>query len=156
MKNYLIFIGILTILILITSCEKDNNSSNYSAINTEKAKIINAVELTQSFSDTLKTVYGAAVNPYFYPGCIRYDTLYHRCDSLFRVHYALFCDEMYKNNIMMPDYIPSNGMMQGGRMGSGMMNIQQLRGDTSEVNGYYRNMHNLRDNHQPYHNGIYN
>lgn len=156
MKNNLILISISVLLMLTLSCEKDNNSTNYSAINAEKAKIINAFELSQAFTDTLKTVYDTTANPYYNPGCIKYDTMYHHSDSLFKVHYALFCDEMYKNNIMMPDYTPSNGMMQGGMMGSGMMNIQQLRGDTSEVNGYYRNMHNLRVNHQQYHYGIYN
>jgi hypothetical protein len=156
MKNNLLLLGISSFLMLTISCEKDNNSANYSVINSEKDKIINAYELSQAFSDTLKTVYDAAPIPYYNSGCIKYDTLYHNSDSLFRVHYALFCDEMYKNNIMMPYYIPSNGMMQGGMMGSGSMGMQELRGDTSEVNGYYRNMHNLRASHQMYHNGIYN
>jgi hypothetical protein len=144
-------------MITIVGCGKDSNNENYSAINSEKAKIIKSSELTQAYSDTLKKVYNETLNPYYNPACLKYDTMYHQSDSLFTVHYALFCDEMYKNNIMMPFYTPSNGMMgDGGMMGGRMMDIQELGADTIEVNGYYRNMYILRVNHQTYHNGIYN
>jgi hypothetical protein len=75
---------------------------------------------------------------------------------MFSVHYSLSGDEMYKNGMMMPNYTPSNDMMQGGMMENGMMNMHRLMGDIAVVNGYYRNMHQLWNNHQPYHNGIYN
>lgn len=143
-------------LVIFTSCEKDSNSSDSSAINAEKDKIINAYELSVAFNDTLITVYNTTANPYHNPGCLKYDEMFHHSDSLFKVHYALFCDEMYKNKVMMPDYTPSNSMMQGGMMGTGMMDMMELRADTSEVNGYYTNMHKLMNSHIPYHSGIYN
>jgi len=156
MKNKLILTGIAAMIFFFAGCNKENDGSERANINADKVKISNDYELSRAFNDTLKTVYNSVQSPINNPVCLMYDSLYHHSDSLFNAHYGLFCDEMYRNNIMMPYYTPSSAMMQGGMMGSGMMNINDLRGDTTEVNGYYRNMHNLRTDHQIYHNGIFN
>jgi hypothetical protein len=155
MKIYII-IAISSIIMLMASCMKDKSGTDYSVIDGEKSKTLNALELSQAFNDTLKMVYDTAKIHKGNLYCIKYDKLYHQGDSMFKVHYSLFGDEMYKNGLMMQNYSPSNSMIQGGMMNSGSMDMNRMMGDTAIVEGYYRNMHQLRNAHQPYHNGIFN
>lgn len=160
-KQDFMVVGIITLLLLAVSCKKDNNSADYSVIDGEKAKIKNALDLSQAFNDTLKMVYDTAKVHKNNRYCIKYDTLFHQSDSMFMVHYSLFGDEMYKNGIMMQNYSPTNrmmqgGMMQGGVMNSGSMDMNRMMGDTVTVDGYYRSMYQLIEKHQLYDKGIYN
>lgn len=156
MKKNLMIVGILLIFVVLTSCKKENSSNDYSTIDGEKTKIKNALNLSQSFNDTLKMVYDTAKVHKNNRYCIKYDTLFHQSDSMFRVHYSLFGDEIYKNGIMMQNYSPTNSMMHGGMMNSGSMNMNRMMGDTATVGDYYRIMHQLRIKHQVYDQGIYN
>jgi hypothetical protein len=151
-----LFTGVCVLLVLLSSCQKSNSGMDYSVTNSEKVKIKNSLTLSQVFNDTLKMVYDTAKIRKNNLYCIKYDKLYHQNDSIFKVHYSLFGDEMYKNGMMMNNYTPSNNMMQGGMMNRGSMDVQHMMEDTATVGGYFRSMHQLRDNHQIYHNGIYN
>jgi len=147
--------GTFVLILSFTGCSKDKNADN-SIINNETAQVKSALLLSTAYGDTLKMVYDTAKITRFNKYCIKYDKLYHKNDSMFTVHYHLFGDEMYKNGMMMSNYSPSTGMMQGGMMNSGTMDLKLMMGDTATVGGYYRNMHQLNIAHQPYHNGIYN
>ena len=149
-------IGIPVLLMLIISCMRVKNNPDYSVIDSEKSKTLNAFNLSQAFNDTLKMVYDTAKVHKGNQYCIKYDKLYHQGDSMFKVHYSLCGDEMYRNGMMMQNYSPSNSMMNGGMMNGGSMDMNRLTGDTATMDGYYRNMHQLRNVHQPYHNGIFN
>lgn len=156
MKNIRnLVLSILVLILFFAGCSKDNNPDN-SIINNETAHVKSALLLSNAYGDTLKMVYDTAKITRFNKYCIKYDKLYHKNDSMFTVHYHMFGDEMYKNGMMMSNYSPSTGMMQGGMMNSGTMDLKQMMGDTATVGGYYRNMHQLNIKHQPYHNGIYN
>ena len=151
-----LFLGSLVLFILLNSCQKENNSVNYSVIDSEKANIQSALALTQAFNDTLIMVYDTAkthTNNHF---CLKYDSLYHHNDSLFMNHYSMFGNEMYKNGMMMNNYTPGNGMMQGGMMNSDSNDLSRMRNDTSIVGTCYRTMQQLHIQHQPYHKGIFN
>ena len=147
--------GTFVLILSFTGCSKDNNADN-SIINNETAQVKSALLLSTAYGDTLKMVYDTAKITRYNKYCIKYDKLYHKNDSMFAVHYHMFGDEMYKNGMMMSNYSPSTGMMQGGMMNSGTMDLKLMMGDTATVGGYYRNMHQLNIKHQPYHNGIYN
>src|ERR1035437_223667 len=147
---------ISAILMLTSSCMKNKSGADYSVIDNEKSKTLNAFNLSKAFNDTLKMVYDTAKVHKGNLYCIRYDKLYHQGDSMFKVHYSLCGDEMYRNGMMMQNYSPSNSMMEGGMMNGGSMDMNRLTGDTATMDGYYRNMHQLRNIHQPYHNGIFN
>jgi outer membrane lipoprotein-sorting protein len=149
-------VAVSTTIMLITGCTKDNNNVDYSVIDGEKTKIKSALDLSQAYNDTLIMVYDTAKVHKNNRYCIKYDTLYHKNDSMFRMHYTMFGDEMYKNGMMMSNYSPSGSMMQGGMMNSGSMDMNRMMGDTATVGGYYRNMHQLNTKHLTYHNGIYN
>ena len=148
-------LGTFILILSFTGCSKDNNADN-SIINNERAQVKSALLLSAAYSDTLKMVFDTAKIQRNNRYCIKYDKLYHKNDSMFKVHYTMFGDEMYKNGMMMSNYTPSAGMMQGGMMNSGTMDLKQMMGDTATVGGYFRNMHQLNIKHQPYHNGIYN
>jgi len=66
----------------------------------------------------------------------------------------MFGDEMYGYGYMMNNYT-HGGWIGRGMMDGDMMN-DELRGDTTMMNGYYNTMHHLQINHQIYHNGINN
>ena len=149
-------LSIVVTFMLLTSCNKNDSTADYSLIDGEKAKIKSALDLSQAFNDTLKMVYDTAKIHKNNRYCIKYDKLYHQSDSMFKVHYNMFGDEIYKNGMMMNNYYPSNSMMQGGMMNGGSMDKSRMMGDTTTVGGYYRNMHQLQEKHQPYHQGIYN
>ena len=148
-------LGTFILILSFTGCSNDNNADN-SIINNERAQVKSALLLSAAYSDTLKMVFDTAKIQRNNRYCIKYDKLYHKNDSMFKVHYTMFGDEMYKNGMMMSNYTPSAGMMQGGMMNSGTMDLKQMMGDTATVGGYYRNMHQLNIKHQPYHYGIYN
>lgn len=150
-----ITLGVLVLILYFAGCTKDNKA-DYSTINNEKAQLKGAFVLSQAYSDTLKMVFDTAKIQKYNKFCIKYDKLYHKNDSMFTSHYTMFGDEMYKNGMMMSNYSPSTGMMQGGMMNSGTMDLKLMMGDTATVGGYYRNMHQLNIKHQPYHNGLYN
>jgi hypothetical protein len=149
-------LSIVLLLMLLTSCKKDNNPVDYSVIDNEKSEIEKALELTQAFNDTLIMVYDTAIIHRNNVSCNRYDSLYHQSDSMFNIHYTRFCDEMYGYGIMMNNYTPTNGMMQGGMLNRGTMDMDRMMNDTSTVGGYFRNMQQLHIIHQPYHSGIFN
>jgi hypothetical protein len=155
-KANVVFSAIVFLQILIASCMKENNAVDYSVIDSEKTNIKSALEQSQEYNDTLIMVYDTAMMHLNNRYCIKYDTLYHMSDSIFNSHYTKFCDEIYKNGMMMSNYTPSNGMMQGGMMNSGTMDMNRMMNDTSVVGGYYRNMQQLHKKHTTYHNGIYN
>ena len=148
-------LSILVLVLFFAGCTKDNKVDN-SVIDTEKTQTKNALLLTTAYSDTLKMVFDTAKITKYNKYCIKYDKLYHKNDSMFAVHYTMFGNEMYKNGMIMSNYTPSTGMMQGGMMNSGTMDLTLMMGDTATVGGYYRNMHQLNIKHQPFHNGIYN
>jgi hypothetical protein len=157
MKNITrFFLSIVAIFILFVGCDKDKNNVDYSVVDSEKAQIKSALEVSQAYNDTLIMVYDTAIMHKNNRYCIKYDTMYHRNDSMFSMHYIMFGDEMYKNGMMMSNYTPSGGMMQGGMMNSGTMDMNRMMGDTATVAGYYRNMQQLHSKHASYHNGIYN
>lgn len=149
-------LGIAVLALLITSCTKDKNSVDYSVIDSEKTQTKSALDQSQAYNDTLIMVYDTASIHKNNMYCIKYDTLYHKNDSMFTMHYNKFCDEMYKNGVMMSNYSPSNSMMQGGMMNSGSMDMNRMMADTATVGGYYRSMRQLHTKHQTYHNSIYN
>jgi hypothetical protein len=149
-------LSIATMLILLAGCMKGQNSADYSVVDNEKAQIKSASELSQAYNDTLIMVYDTAIMHKNNKYCIKYDTIYHKNDSIFNMHYIIFCDEMYKNGMMMSNYSPSGSMMQGGMMNSGTMDKNRMMNDTSIVGGYYRDMHQLHSKHATYHNSIYN
>lgn len=151
-----LMIAIPIMLMLTTGCMKNKNGPDYSVLDGEKSKTSDALKLSQSFNDTLKMVYDTAKVHKGNQYCIKYDKLYHQGDSMFKVHYSLMGDEIYRNGMMMQNYSPSNSMMQGGMMNNGSMDKNRMMGDTAIVDGYYRNMHQLRNIHQPYHSGIFN
>jgi hypothetical protein len=150
------FLIIFSLFALFTSCMKDSNSADYSAVDSEKNNIKSDFELSQAYNDTLIMVYDTAKIHKYNEYCIKYDTLYHKKDSIFSMHYIMFGDEMYKNGIMMSNYSPSGSMMQGGMMNDGSLDKNHMMDDTSTVGSYYRNMHKLHIKHMTYHNGIYN
>jgi hypothetical protein len=152
--NFMIAISVT--LMLMASCMKNKSGADYSVLDSEKAKISNALDISQAFNDTLKMVYDTAKIHKGNLYCIKYDKLYHQGDSMFKVHYSLMGDEMYKNGMIMQNYSPSNSMMQGGMMNNGTMDRNRMMSDTVIIDGYYRNMNQLRNVHQPYHNGIFN
>ena len=160
MKN-IIFSLVITLVVAVfglSSCNKDdktNSSVNYTVLDSEKANTKAALSLSQSFNDTLIMVYDTAKMHKNNAYCIKYDKLYHKNDSMFKAHYNMFGDEMYKNGVMMHGYTPGS-MMGGGMMNGGMMDTARIHSDTTMMNGYYNNMMQLRSKHQPYHNGIYN
>jgi len=156
MKNNNVFFGIVVLLLLAASCKKDNNSVDYSVIDNEKIEINKALVLSQAYNDTLEMVFDTVKVPKNNHYCLMYDTLYHHSDSMFSVHYTMFSDEMYKNGMMMYNYSPSGSMIQGGMMNSGTMDMNHMMNDTAIVGGYYRNMHQLHNDHQIFHSGIYN
>lgn len=151
-----LFAGVFLLLLILSSCTNGSSIANSAQISSEKAKVNSALGLTQAYNDTLKMVYDTAKVHKNNLYCIKYDKLYHKNDSMFTVHYHMFGDEMYKNGIMMNDYTPVGGMMQGGMMDTGSADFKQMMGDTATVGGYYRNMMKLHTDHQIYHNGIYN
>jgi hypothetical protein len=157
MKNIILGLGItiLGMMISVSGCKKDNNRNvDYSTIDLEKSNTKSALILSEAYSDTLKMYYDTAKIRKNNAYCIKYDKLYHKNDSMFSVHYNTFGDEMYKNGIMMTGYA-QGGMMNGGMMNGGMMDTQRLHGDTAMMNGYYKNILQLRTKHQPFHTGIY-
>lgn len=156
MKNRGLLIGASALLILIVGCAKDNSSTDFAVINQEKLNIENALKKSEAYNDTLIMVYDTVFNRHLNSTCIKYDELYHQEDSMFSMHYSMFGDEMYKNNVMMPYYTPSSEMMNGGMMGSESMDMRQLQEDTARVNEFYTEMLHLRNTHQIYHNGIFN
>lgn len=157
MKNIIGFIlGIVVMLIVFISCAKDKSNADYTVVDSEKTQLKSALTLSQAYNDTLIMVYDTAKMHKNNKYCIKYDTLYHKNDSMFNMHYNKFGDEMYKNGMMMSNYSASSGMMQGGMMNSGTMDKNRMMSDTSIVGGYYRNMHQLHSKHATYHNGIYN
>jgi len=148
-------LSFLILVLFFAGCAKDNKA-DYSVIDAEKIQTKSALLLSTAYSDTLKMVFDTAKIQRNNPYCIKYDKLYHKNDSLFTVHYQMFGDEMYQNGMMMSNYSPSTGMMQGGMMNSGTLDLKLMMGDTATIGGYYRNMHQLNSKHQPYHSGIYN
>lgn len=150
-----LFAVVFTLLTVFSSCT-NGNIVNSAQINSEKTKAGSALVLTQAYNDTLKMVYDTVKVHKNNSYCIKYDKLYHKNDSMFTVHYHMFGDEMYKNGIMMINYNPGNGMMQGGMMDNGSSDYKQMMNDTATVGGYYRNMMKLHTAHQLYHNSIYN
>lgn len=157
MKNiYSLVLGAFVLILYFAGCTKDNSNADNSAIIFETAQVKSALLLSTAYGDTLKMVYDTAKITRYNKYCIKYDKLYHKNDSMFTIHYHMFGDELYKNGMMMSNYSPSTGMMQGGMMNSGTMDLKLMMGDTATVGGYYRNMHQLNINHQSYHNGIYN
>jgi outer membrane lipoprotein-sorting protein len=156
MKAKIFFSAIVILQILLAGCMKDNNNVDYTVIDSEKTNIKSALDLSLAYNDTLIMVYDTAKVHKNNRYCIKYDTLYHKNDSMFKMHYTMFGDEMYKNGMMMNNYTPSGGMMQGGMMNSGNMDMNRMMADTTIVDGYYRNMSQLHSKHSTYHNGIYN
>lgn len=158
MKKIFFYTTILLASIMLSNCSKEKKA-DYSIIDSEKAKVKNALDLSQEFNDTLKLVIDTAKVKKHNRFCLMYDTLYHRSDSMFRIHYSLFGDEMYHNGMMMQNYTPADHMMGGGgMMGNASANgldMHQLMSDTAEVGVYYRNMRTLHSNHQLLHNQIY-
>ncbi len=153
MKN---IIGVLVLMVILSSCSKDSTSTDYTLVDAEKANLKSTLTLSNAFNDTLIMVYDTVKiqkNNHF---CLKYDSLYHKNDSLFNVHYMMFGNEMYKNGMMMSNFSPSNSMMQGGMMGSSNMDATRMMNDTTIVGGYYRTMHQLHTQHIVYHNGIHN
>ena len=150
-----IVLSVFIIILFFGSCTKDNKA-DYSVIAAEKTQTKSALLLSTAYSDTLKMVFDTVKIQRNNPYCIKYDKLYHKNDSLFTIHYHMFGDEIYKNGMMMSNYSPTTGMMQGGMINSGTMDLKLMMGDTATVGGYYRNMHQLNIKHQPYHNAIYN
>src|ERR1035437_2901422 len=153
--NWLVLSSV-TLFMLMTSCKKDNNSTEYSLVDSEISKTKSALDLSLAYNDTLKMVYDTAKVHSNNKYCIKYDKLYHHNDSMFQMHYALFDDEMYKNGMMMSNYSPSTSMMGGGMMNSGTLDKARMMGDTATVGGYFRSMHQLYSKHAMYHNAIYN
>lgn len=151
--NFAIVIPVL--LMLLAGCSRDTISPNYTVIDGEKVKILNAFSLSKAYNDTLIMVYDTALIHHGNHYCIKYDKLYHKGDSMFTAHYTLMGDEMYKNGMMMQHYSPSYNVMHGGMMKNGMMDMSRMMSDTTIVDGYYRNMHQLHIKHATYHNGIY-
>jgi len=149
-------LGAFVLILYFTGCSKDNSNADNSAITIETAQVKSALLLSTAYGDTLKMVYDTAKITRYNKYCIKFDKLYHKNDSMFAVHYKMFGNEMYKNGMMMSNYTPSTGMMQGGMMNSGTMDLKLMMGDTATVGDYYRNMHQLNIKHQTYHNGIYN
>lgn len=156
-KNNRLVLGALVMLLFFAGCKKNTNTADSSAVNGEITQLKGALVRTQAYGDTLKMVFDTAKIHRNNTYCIKYDKLYHRSDSMFRAHYTMFGDEMYKNGMMMSNYTPSAGMMQGGMMNNGStMDLNLMMGDTATVGGEYRNMHQLNINHQSYHTAIYN
>jgi hypothetical protein len=147
--------GLVVATMFLTSCDKNNSKVDYSVIDGEKVNIQSALELSQAYNDTLIRVNDTVKIPGHNHYCMKYDTLYHKNDSMFNMHYNMFGDEMYKNGMMMSNYSPSTGMMHGGMMNSGKMGMNHMMNDTAIVGDYYRKMHQLHSMHQTYHLGIY-
>lgn len=154
-KNNGLIVGAFALFVLLSSCTKDNSNVSYAQLDAEKAKLQSSFTLTKAYNDTLKMVYDTVKVHSNNLYCIKYDKLYHKNDSMFTVHYGMFGGEMYKNGIMMSNYTPGDGMMQGGMMNTSMDKARMMS-DTATVGQYYRNMHTMRIQHQTYHNGIYN
>ena len=155
-KTFFLLAGIFTLLLVFTGCTNGNSIIDSAQINSEKTNAGNALVLTQAYNDTLKMVYDTVKIHKNNTYCIKYDKLYHKNDSMFTVHYTMFGNEMYKNGIMMKNYTPGSGMMQGGMMKNGSTDFNQMMSDTATIGGYYRNMRTIHLQHQTYHNGIYN
>jgi|ERR1035437_6596879 hypothetical protein len=151
-----LFTTVFTLLLLLSGCTNGNSIANSAQISSEKTKTGSALVLAQAYNDTLKMVYDTVKVHKNNSYCIKYDKLYHKNDSMFTVHYHMFGDEMYKNGIMMNNYTPGSGMMQGSMMNNGSTGYYQMMSDTATVGSYYRNMMKLHVQHQTYHNGIYN
>ena len=151
-----LFAGVITLVILFSSCANNNSSLDFAQIDAQKVQIQTSLNLTSTYNDTLKMVYDTVKLRKNNPYCIKYDKLYHKNDSMFTLHYGMFGDEMYKNGIMMNNYTPGNGMMQGGMMNNNSMDLNRMLGDTAMVGGYHRNLLKLHIQHQVYHNSIYN
>lgn len=157
MKNKMnLVLSVVAMLILFIGCQKDKSSANYTVLDTEKSNVKSALDHSQAYNDTLILVYDTAKIHKNNKYCMHYDSLYHKNDSLFGTHYNMFCDEIYKNGMMMSNYSPSASMMQGGMMNGGTMDRNKMMSDTAIVGGYYRNMQQLHTKHATYHNGIYN
>jgi hypothetical protein len=155
-KINVLVLSITSLFMLFTSCMKDNNGVNFTVLDNEKNQIKSALDLSQAYNDTLIIVYDTALMHRNNKYCIKYDKLYHKNDSMFNMHYTQFGNEMYKDGMMMSNYNPSGGMMQGGMMNYGSNDKNRMMGDTAMVGGYYRNMNQLHSKHATYHNGIYN
>jgi len=149
-----LFAGVFALLFLLSAC---NNNVDFSQIDAEKAKVSSSLLLTKAYNDTLKMVCDTVKVQKNNAYCIKYDKLYHKNDSLFTMHYNMFGSLMYDNGIMMNNYTPADGMMQGGSMmNSGSKNYNTMMADTAAIGGYYRTMCVIRATHQTYHNVIYN
>ncbi len=85
-------LGIVTLFMLLASCKNDNSGADYSVIDGEKAKIKNALDLSQAFNDTLGMIYDTTKIHRYNHYCMKYDTLFQQSESMFRVHYSLFGD----------------------------------------------------------------
>ncbi|HEY4789084.1 MAG TPA: hypothetical protein VIH57_23710 [Bacteroidales bacterium] len=156
MKTSFIATGLLTLMVFVTNCKKDNQTNaDYAAINTNISDSKTALSLSQSYNDTLITYFDTAKVHKNNVNCIKYDKLYHKSDSMFTAHYNMFGGEMYQDDIMMKGYTPGS-MMGGGTTNTGMMDMHQIQGDTAMMNGYYNSMIQLHNKHQSYHNSIYN
>ena len=147
--------GVFTLFMALTGCTSNSNVDN-AQFDSDKSKVQSSLSLTGAYNDTLKMVYDTAKVHHNNLLCIKYDKLYHKTDSMFTIHYNMFGDDMYKNGIMMQNYTPGDGMMQGGKMMSGSTGYNQMMSDTALVGGYFRNMTKLHSQHMIYHNGIYN
>lgn len=152
-----LYVAILAVILVLSSCSNDKSSVDYAQIDAEKAKVSTSLVLTKAYNDTLKMVYDTVKVHKNNAYCLKYDKLYHKNDSLFTMHYNMFGDMMYKNGIMMSNYTPASGMMQNGMgMMDTSMDMTRMMGDTATVGGYYRNMNTIHIQHQTYHNSIYN
>ncbi|NDP22302.1 MAG: hypothetical protein GZ091_14660 [Paludibacter sp.] len=160
MKKQNLGLGIIIVSLVIglVGCSTSHNSGkvDLNAINTEISYSKSALNLSKAYSDTLKMYYDTVKVKHNNVYCMKYDKLYHKNDSLFTMHYNMFGEEMYKGGFMMNNYTPGSMMGNNGMMGTGGMMNATLRSDTTMMNGYYNTMHQLRINHQTYHNGIYN
>ncbi len=159
MKKQILGLVIIVIVMMIglSACTTDSSGKvNLSVINAEQSNTKTALDKSKVYNDSLVMAYNLATVKKNNVTCIKYDKLYHHNDSLFTNHYNMFGDEMYKGGFMMNNYNSGSMMGNGGMMGSGGMMDDELRGDTTMMNGYYNTMHQLRLNHQTYHNGIYN
>jgi len=152
-NSVLQFIVIIAMVGLV-ACSSDNSAKiDSTSLNTKITNTKIALEYSKAYNDTLKMYYDTAKVTKGDVYCLKYDKLYHQNDSLFNHYYTMFGDEMYDYGYMMNNYNP--GSMMGGMMNGGMMS-NELRGDTTMMDGYYNTMHQLQINHQTYHNGIYN
>lgn len=160
MKKQILSLAIIvvTVVISLVGCATTDSSGkvNLAVISKEQSNTKIALDLSKVYNDSLVMAYNLATVKKNNTTCIKYDKLYHHNDSLFTNHYNMFGDEMYKNGFMMNNYTPGSTMGGVGMMGTGGMMDATLRGDTTMMNGYYSTMHQLRINHQTYHNSIYN